>query len=392
MIFMKYSVVRYEQLPQVEELWDYCFEKKQEPFFQYYFSEYCCKQNIVMGAFDDEEHLKSMVHINPYRLRVRNVVQLAPYLVGVATAPEARGAHIVKPLLRFTLESLRAQGVAFVMLMPIYAGIYLPYEFSYCYYRHAYKLSLAALTLPKAAADLAVERVPLSAELLAPVYERCLSGVDGVPLRSDFQWEKLLTVHAQENVLCAIVKRAGECVGYMLYTIADGVFTIVELLAADAQAKNRLLQFVATHQSSAKELSWLAESWDKTYLHFADQSVTGSLAPFMMARCLDVQLALEQLTEVEKALKGSFVLRVTDKLLGDINLRVSVGAGSLSVARTDADCDISMGVGAFTQLYFGAFSAGELHEVGAIDCKHHEKLLLLDKLLPKQRTYINEYF
>lgn len=392
---MKYSVVRYEQLPQVEELWDYCFEKRQEPFFQYYFSEYCCKQNIVMGAFDDEEHLKSMVHINPYRLRVRGTEQLAPYLVGVATAPEARGAHIVKPLLRFTLASLRAQGVALVTLMPIYAGIYLPYEFSYCYYRHAYKLPLAALTLPRAAEDLAVERVPLSAELLAPLYERCLAGVSGAALRSDFQWQKLLTVHAQENVLCALVKRAGESVGYMLYTIADGVFTILELLTTDAQAKNRLLQFAATHQSSAKELSWLAEPWDKTYLHFADQSVTGSVAPFMMARCLDVQLALKQLAAVDKTLRGSFVLRVTDKLLGDVSLRVSVGVGRLHVERlecADADGDISMDVGAFTQLYFGTFSACELHEAGLLDCEDAAKLALLDKLLPKQRTYINEYF
>lgn len=389
---MKYSVVRYEQLPQVEELWDYCFEKRQEPFFQYYFSEYCCKQNIVMGAFDDEEHLKSMVHINPYRLRVRGIEQLAPYLVGVATAPEARGAHIVKPLFRFTLASLRAQGVAFVTLMPIYAGIYLPYEFSYCYYRHTYKLPLAALTLPQAASDLAVERVPLSAELLAQLYERCLADVNGVPLRSDFQWQKLLTVHAHENVLCALVKRAGENVGYMLYTIADGVFNILELLAADVQAKNRLLQFAATHQSSAKELSWLAEPWDKTYLHFADQSVTGSLAPFMMARCLNVQQALAELPLADAKLKGSIVLKVTDKLLGDVNLKVSVGADGLQVERADSAWDISMDVGAFTQLYFGTFTAGELQEAGAIVCKNKDKLLLLDRLLPKQRTYINEYF
>lgn len=392
---MKYSVVRYEQLPQVEELWDYCFEKRQEPFFQYYFSEYCCKQNIVMGAFDAEEHLKSMVHINPYRLRVRGVEQLAPYLVGVATAPEARGAHIVKPLLRFTLASLRAQGVAFVTLMPIFAGIYLPYEFSYCYYRHAYKLPLAALTLPQAASDLAVERMPLSAELLAPLYERCLAGVNAVPLRSNFQWQKLLTVHAQEKVLCALVKRAGASVGYMLYSIADGVFNIIELLAVDVQVKNRLLQFAATHQSSAKELSWLAEPWDKTYLYFKDQSVTGSLVPFMMARCLDAQRALEQLTEVDKALRGHFVLRVTDKLLGDVSLKVSVGTGSLRterLERADGDCDISMDVGAFTQLYLGTFSAGELLEAGLLACEDEEKLALLAKLLPKQRTYINEYF
>lgn len=378
----------------MEELWDYCFEKRQEPFFQYYFSKYCCQQNIVMGAFDAEERLQSMVHINPYRLRVRGKEQLAPYLVGVATAPEARGAHIVKPLLRFTLAALRAQGVSFVTLMPIFAGIYLPYEFSYCYYRHSYKLPLTSLTLPlpRSEAGLLVERVPLSAELLAPLYERCLQNVNGVVLRSDFQWEKLLTVHAQENVLCAIAKRSGESVGYMLYTIADGVFTIIELLAADAQAKNRLLQFAATHQSSAQELSWLAEPWDKTYLHFADQSVTGSLAPFMMARCLNVQQALAELPLADAKLKGSCVLKVTDKLLGDVNLKVSVGAGSLQVERADAAWDISMDVGAFTQLYFGTFTASELHEVGAIACKNTEKLLLLDRLLPKQRTYINEYF
>ena len=63
---MKYTVVSREQLPQVEELWDYCFEKRQEPFFQYYFTQYCCQQNIVMGAFDEDEQLKSMVHVNPY--------------------------------------------------------------------------------------------------------------------------------------------------------------------------------------------------------------------------------------------------------------------------------------------------------------------------------------
>lgn len=392
---MKYGVVKKAQLAQVEELWDYCFEKRQEPFFEYYFSEYCCKQNIVMGAFDDEGQLKSMVHINPYRLRVHGQEQLVPYLVGVATAPEARGAHIVKPLLQLTLEALRAQDVNFVTLMPIYAGIYLPYEFSYCYYRHTYKLPLAALTLPKAGADLAVERIPLNAAVMAPLYERCLAGVNGAPLRSDFQWQKLLTVHAQEKVLCALVKRAGESVGYMLYSIADGVFTIIELLAVDVQAKNRLLQFATTHQSSAKELSWLAEPWDKTYLHFKDQSVTGSLTPFMMARCLDVQRALEQLVEVDKALKGHFVIKVTDKLLGDVSLKVSAAAGNLRterLERADADCDISMDVGAFTQLYFGTFSAGELQEAGLLVCEDEEKLALLAKLLPKQRTYINEYF
>ena len=51
-----------------------------------------------------------------------------------------------------------------------------------------------------------------------------------------------------------------------------------------------------------------------------------------------------------------------------------------------------MGVGAFTQLYFGTFSADELWEAGLIECREVEKLQLLDELLPKARTYVNEYF
>ena len=132
---MIYRMVNEERMPQVEDLWDYCFEHKDEPFFQYYFNEYCGKDNMVIGAFEeigDTEKLRSMLHINPYMLNIRGVKQIAPYIVGVATAPEARGQHLFRPLLETALEVLRAQNMTFVTLMPIYAGIYqkLNYIFS----------------------------------------------------------------------------------------------------------------------------------------------------------------------------------------------------------------------------------------------------------------------
>ena len=53
-----------------------------------------------------------------------------------------------------------------------------------------------------------------------------------------------------------------------------------------------------------------------------------------------------------------------------------------------------MDMGASTQLYFGAFSATELFEAGRLRVKAgaEEKLSLFDKLFPKQRNFINEYF
>ena len=406
---MIFRVVNEERMPQVAELWDYCFEKREEPFFKYYFGEYVGKNNMVIGGFEkvgpadeegrQQEKLRTMVNVNPYMLRIRGQEQLAPYLVGVATAPEARGQHAFGPLLSTTFEVLRSEGFTFATLMPIYAGIYLPYEFAYCYYGLQYKMPLADLgrELGKAAGrDLAVERVALDKELLAPLYAKLTSQYNGVPLRTDFQWHKLLTVHGLEGMQCAIVYRAGEACGYMFYYISEGCFTVHELLTDGADARNRLLQYAAMHQSSAKEFSWLAPAWDKTYLGFADQSLSPQLRPFMMARCLDARKALGQLAVPEGAQSGSVVLLLTDKVLDRNNhlLKLTVDAGAVAVKSTIDVEEVTMDMGAFTQLYFGAFSAKELWEAGRlrVNAGAEAKLAFLDSLLPKRRNFINEYF
>lgn len=394
---MIYRVVNEERMQQVRDLWDYCFEKKDEPFFQYYFDEYCGKNNMVIGAFEqvnDWERLRSMVHINPYMLRIRGREELTPYLVGVATAPEARGRHIFGPLLQTAFEVLRSQNFSFVTLMPVFAGIYLPYGFSYCYYRHAYQLPLDALAFSAEEIDLNVEREALQQELLGPLYARLTAQWNGVPVRTDFQWHKLLIVHGLEQVQCAVVYRRQQAVGYMLYKIADERFTIIELLAENFAARKRLLLYAAMHKSSAKELYWLAEPWDKTYLEFKDQALTGSLQPFMMARCIDARSALAKLIVPQDMPESSVVLLLTDKIIDRNNhlLKLKTAPGSLEAVSTlDAE-EVTMDMGAFTQLYMGAFSAAELWEAGRLKAAVPEKLELLDRLFPKCRNYNNEYF
>ena len=285
---MTLRIVEQEELDQVEQLWDYSFEKYEDPFFQWYFNHYCGQQNTVVGGFNEQGRLQTMVHVNPYALQLRGRLWEIPYLVGVATAPEARGQHLVRPLLAYTCQLLRQQKLAFAFLMPIQAGIYLPYEFSYCYFRHGYTWSLEQLRLPKVGQELVVTQRPVDVEMaevehLMALYLDLTSTWNGVPFRDGAQWRKLMTTQAAEGMRVALVYEEGEATGYMLYKLEQGVFNVHELLAADFPSRNRLLLFAAQHKSEAKEIHWLAEAWDRTYLHLPRQEQSGYLQPFMMA-------------------------------------------------------------------------------------------------------------
>ncbi|ETJ28841.1 GCN5-related N-acetyltransferase, partial [human gut metagenome] len=72
----------------VENLWAYCFEPKEDPFFQYYFTNCYEPENTMVGL--EQDQLLSTVHLRQYNLNVRGAVLPTSYMVGVATHPAAR--------------------------------------------------------------------------------------------------------------------------------------------------------------------------------------------------------------------------------------------------------------------------------------------------------------
>jgi predicted acetyltransferase len=395
---MDFRIINDETLPKIMELWDYCFEKNDTPFFKWYFDEYCLKENMILGGFDEADgSLMNMLHLNPYTINLRGQELQVPYIVGVATAPEYRGRHLFGPLLDTAFAVLRAQKQAFVLLMPISAGIYRPYQFDYCYYRHRYEMPLAVL--PKsgsASADITLQRAGLEqeAEAFAKVYAAVTAAYHGAVKRDGKNWRNLLSVHQGEQVKAVLAKRGGQVLGYMLYSIADRTFTVQELLAEETAARDALLRFARGHVTEAEKFSWLAEAWDKMYLHLQDQNYAGSLQPFMMARCINVRQALVQMTNIAADIQGAVSLLITDKTLPLNNglLKLEVNDGQVDVKSTVDMQDIEMDVAAFTQLYFGQFSVQELAAENRLKIHNEEAALLLDRLFPKCHNYINEYF
>ena len=198
---MDFRLINEKTLPQVAALWDECFEKKGTPFYEWYFSEYALKQNKMLGGFEDHR-LMTMVHLNPYTIHVRNKDFRVPYLVGVATAPEARGRHVMGELMDKTFTMLRAMKVPFVVLMPIHAGIYLPYGFSFTALRTQYELPLREIDLVgESLTGYTFHRISTkeAEALLAPVYDDAMAAYTGYVKRNHQEWENLLGSGSREG-------------------------------------------------------------------------------------------------------------------------------------------------------------------------------------------------
>ena len=386
-------------MPQVMALWDYCFEKKEDPFFQWYFQKYCLKHNLVLGGFSEEDgHLRNMLHLNPYSILLRGQEERVPYIVGVATDPADRGQNLTKELLQSAFRVLRRKECAFALLMPAYAGIYQKYDFAFCYCKHVYEIPIEKLVVPVPSGKLWIRHYSsYDSELFEGLYAALAEGYNGLAVRTDFQWQKLLVVHQLEKVQAAVVYHGSEPRGYMFYQITDDkTFFIQELVALTPDAKWSLLRYAIEHRSVADKLYWEAMEDDLTYLDFPDADRAGRLKPFMMARCFDAVQALRRYEVPENCPDGQVTLLLQDELLEENNslVTLAVDTGSLYLEKAAGNADAVIAMGAFTQLYFGAFTFSQLVEAGKIRMRSYtpELLSFLDALFPKCLNYINEYY
>ena len=396
---MDCRIVSTNDLSQVMALWDYCFEKKDDPFFQWYFQEYCLRHNLILGGFSEEDgHLQNMLHLNPYSILLRGQEERIPYIVGVATDPADRGHNLTKELLQSAFRLLRKKNCAFALLMPAYAGIYQKYDFAFCYQKHVYEMPLEKLVVPVPSGKLRIRHYSsYDSELFEDLYLALAEGYNGLPIRTDFQWHKLLAVHQLEKVQAAVVYHVNEPRGYMFYQITDDkTFFIQELVALTPDAKWALLRYAGEHCSSADKLYWEAMEDDLTWLDFPDADRAGRVKPFMMARCFDAVQAMRSYEVPEDCPDGQITLLLQDELLEENNSLVTftVDTGSLYMEKVACGADAVISMGAFTQLYFGAFTFSQLVEAGKIRMRSYTPGLLsfFDALFPKCVNYINEYY
>lgn len=304
----------------IEALWAYCFEKPDEPFFQWYFSRACHMDDVVVA--EENQHIAADLHLRPYTLYLRGNSMPVDYMVGVATHPAARGRGIASKLLKNAFRISRSRGKSAVILMPSEASFYMPLGCSF--YVQQWERSAAPEWLarigekPEKAMTVSS---PDEWHILASVYEKFTERRNGFTQRDEKTWRTFIEGQLNEGYIAVTGDETGPT-GYLCYGIDGRRLIANEMAYASDRGRRGLYAFMAGHRGSIDRCTWYEPLDDCSFYYWPNGAehtyIENRTFPFMMARITDPVGVIDGLP-CEKQIHGEYSFQLVDPVLSENN-------------------------------------------------------------------------
>lgn len=388
---MEFRLATPEDRPLVEGLWDYCFEKREDPFFQWYFSKFYRPENVLMGF--EKGYMACLTHLNPYTLNIRGKLIDTSYIVGLATHPAARRSGVGGKLLLASLQEMKRRHHFIHILMPSKAGFYQPYGYElYC---HQWKETMPLEALrPLTDRDVHFGFVTSTDQWqdLATIYEAYTRHLSGYAVRNEESWRSHIEAQLAEGNI-AVAYHDNTPVGYLFYKLGEPTIYSGEFVYSTLQGKKGLLNYIYNHRSQGDTFQWNEGIHDQGYRFYPDGKQGHETIPFMTGRIVDVKGALEELP-YPKNVTGTVTFQTKDPLApwntGLFTLSVFNGNGKVTPV-SEGTADAVMPIGTLALLAFGAMDVNDL--VFNEKLKGTDKALTtLSRIFPTTKCYINEWY
>ena len=212
-------------------LWEEIFTEDSKEFLDYYY-EAKTKENEIY-VIEDGDQIVSMLHLNPYEMRIGNALFDTHYIVAVATGEKYRKRGLMRELLTYAMDVMKGRGEPFTFLMPASEAIYKPFGFSFVYtqnrgYFTGKNHDIDGVTY--------VNALESDCEAIAEFANDMLSEYDIVTNRSASYYETLLKEQQSEAGGILLVKNKECIVGVLCYAkgheweMREPLFTDVRLM------------------------------------------------------------------------------------------------------------------------------------------------------------------
>lgn len=113
------------------KLWEEVFTEDTKAFLDYYYTKKTSDNEIFV--IEEGQEVRSMLQLNPYRVRVNRGEFSLHYIIAVATDEKYRKRGLMSRLLRHAMREMYNRKEPFTFLMPAAEAIYYPYDFRFIY-------------------------------------------------------------------------------------------------------------------------------------------------------------------------------------------------------------------------------------------------------------------
>lgn len=201
-----------EEHIRTRRLWEKIFTEDTQEFLDYYYS--VKTNNNEIYVIEDNGAIVSMLHLNPYQIRVEDKLYHTHYIVAVATDERYRHQGFMRQLLNHTMQEMADRGEPFTFLMPANEAIYKPFGFQFIYEQKREKVIGKqshdnALKITQACND--------DCQAIADFANEMLNEYDVVTWRDADYYKMILEEQVSENGGILVVKREGEIEGVLCY-------------------------------------------------------------------------------------------------------------------------------------------------------------------------------
>lgn len=209
---MEVRKLRKEEHIRTRKLWEEIFTEDTAGFLDYYYSVKI--KNNEMYVIEDDGEIVSMLHLNPYEMRIGDKLCQTHYIVAVATKESHRKRGLMRQLLNHAIQVMEDRGEPFTFLMPASEAIYKPFGFEYIYEQEQGKVKGKQYT------DTMMEVVLATKEDCKDISDfanQMLQKYDVVTWRDTTYYKTLLSELESEDGGILLTKRDGRIEGVFCY-------------------------------------------------------------------------------------------------------------------------------------------------------------------------------
>ena len=340
-----------------------------------------------------DDQIAAKLHLIPLSIYLNGRQFEMGGISSVATWPEYRRQGMVKHLLKHALNDMKEQGQTISLLHPFSVPFYRQYGWELTFMNQYYTIPMEKLKKDWKGEGF-IKRIKPDVPLLDEIYIDYAKGFTGMIVRDEKWWEQ--RVLKDKCHIAVAFNKEQQQEGYMLYEVKENIFRVKEMAHRNLNGRKLLLQFIANHDSMAKEARMTVPENDNLPLLVDDPVFAQKKEPYFMARIVDVGRFLENyLFELESdVLLEPLQLYVEDEFfpINNGTYKLEKVAGDIKVLyMKEQENGIRCSVQQLTVMLLGYKRPMDLFQVGLIRGEKQE-VELLEKLIPKQQTFLADFY